>query len=162
MSTRSEVDRYRGCLEVKNLFMAGLTELVASEISWKLARVNDQLDVEVDWHGDNSYRVGIRLGHKLIATARYQPEGNVEIGSLLSQNLLIVCAVHQAEIEKWCPGAIAGIEATRNAELNTNCPPAILLVVKFKNGHFIEVSERDADTEEFKAHCLMIYDLPPL
>jgi hypothetical protein len=86
----------------------------------------------------------------------YQEGGQVEVNSLLNKNLIIVCAVHQADIEKWCPGAVAGVEATREQD------GPIKLVVKFKNGHWLEVAERDADKDEFKAHCLMLYDLPPL
>ncbi len=145
----------KSCLRVKELFIKGLTNLVANSPQTILARVNDQLDVEVD-STQSGYKVGIRCGQKLVASGLYTRGDLVQVGDLLEKNLGILCAVHQAEIEKWCPNSVAGIEATKE-------DGEIHLKVKFKNGHWIGVTERDAQkSAEFKAHCLMVYDLPPL
>lgn len=148
--------KHSDCVWIQHAFMRGLSSLVEENISWKLSSMADLLDVEVDWEGTGRYRVGIRCGQKLIATCIYQEGGDVEVGDLLRKNLAIVCAVHQAEVEKWCPNSVAGVEATRDTEGWIN------LVIKFKNGHWFRAAERDADKPEFKAHCIMLYDLPTL
>lgn len=118
------------------------------------------IDIVVDHsrHISGVYLVELVLGNKTLSRAVIDWErGFMEIGDLLRKNLGVICVIRQVTIEQWCPNAVKGIEAERDAVTDI-----VTLTVKFKNGHYIQVPEKEFDSDDFKAHCLMVYDLPPL
>lgn len=102
-------------------------------------------------------RVEFFYKQKCVAQARVTKEGGpVQVGQLMSQNLTILCGIYQVDIEKICPGKVAGVRIERLGNIQ------LRITVKFKNGHEIECWDSELAGQEFKARCLMVHDLPNL